>query len=313
MFILLYNLYMERLNFDAIIIGGGPAGITAGIYLKRAGKNVAILEGEMFGGQVATTSLVENYPGVGKIDGSSLALNMMADIKQSGATIIYENATKLHLEGEIKQVETKNYILEAKTVILAMGVRPRQINSELEKKFVGKGVIYCATCDGALYKNKDVAVIGGGNSAFIDAKYLSGVAKSVTLVHRSEKYRVSENVVEETKNLGVKLLPNYVLTNLDGENHLEKVVLKNTISGKDEELEVSGLFIAAGRVPNTELVAGVLNLDDNGFIISQDCKTNIDGVFACGDIRTKELRQIVTATSDGAICATLATFYLNRR
>ncbi|MBQ7579286.1 MAG: FAD-dependent oxidoreductase [Clostridia bacterium] len=304
---------MERLNFDAIIIGGGPAGITAGIYLKRAGKNVAILEGEMFGGQVATTSLVENYPGVGKIDGSSLALNMMADIKQSGATIIYENATKLHLEGEIKQVETKNYILEAKTVILAMGVRPRQINSELEKKFIGKGVSYCATCDGALYKNKDVAVIGGGNSAFIDAKYLSGVAKSVTLVHRSEKYRVSENVVEETKNLGVKLLPNYVLTNLVGENHLEKVVLKNTISGKEEELEVSGLFIAAGRVPNTELVAGVLNLDDNGFIISQDCKTNIDGVFACGDIRTKELRQIVTATSDGAICATLATFYLNRR
>ena len=304
---------MENLNFDAIIIGGGPAGITAGIYLKRAGKNVAVLEGEMFGGQVATTSLVENYPGFGAIDGASLAFSMQKDLKNSGATIINEKAIKLNLDGDIKQVQTASFVLSAKVVILAMGVRPRQINSQLEKKFVGRGVSYCATCDGALYKNKPVCVIGGGNSAFIDAKYLSGVAGSVTIVHRSEKYRVSENVVEETKKLGVKFLPNFVLTDLIGETHLEKVVLKNTISGEEKQIEANGLFIAAGRVPNSELVAGVLDLDEIGYIISDDCTTKLGGVFVCGDIRTKNLRQIVTATSDGAVCATLATMYLNKR
>jgi len=304
---------MENLKFDAIIIGGGPAGITAGIYLRRAGKNVALLEGEMFGGQVATTSLVENYPGVGAIDGASLALNMAADLRKSGATIISENAVKLSLDGEVKQVETKNYILTAKAIILAMGVRPRQINSTLEKKFAGRGVSYCATCDGALYRNKPVCVIGGGNSAFIDAKYLAGVAGSVTLVHRSEKYRVSDNVKTEAEKLGVKFLPNFCLTDLIGDNHLEKVLLKNVLTGEIKEIEANGLFIAAGRVPNTELVAGILDLDDIGYIKSTDCKTSIDGVFVCGDIRTKELRQIVTATSDGAVCATLATMFLNKR
>ena len=304
---------MENLNFDAVVIGGGPAGITAAIYLKRAGKNVAVLEGEMFGGQVATTSLVENYPGVGSIDGASLALNMAADLKKSEAVVIYENAIKVDLSGEVKKVETANYYLSAKVVILAMGVRPRQINSQLEKKFVGRGVSYCATCDGALYKNKDVLIIGGGNSAFIDAKYLVGIAKSVTIVHRSEKYRVSENVKAEVEKLGVKFLPNFVLTDLVGEDHLNTIVLKNVIDGHEKRVAASGLFIAAGRVPNSELVAGMLDLDEIGYIKSTDCKTNIDGVFACGDIRTKELRQIVTATSDGAICATLATLYLNKR
>ena len=304
---------MENLKFDAIIVGGGPAGITAAIYLKRAGKNVAVLEGEMFGGQVATTSLVENYPGVGAIDGASLAINMQKDLKKCGATIINETALKLDLNGDIKKAETASFVLTAPVIILAMGVRPRQINSQLEQKFVGRGVSYCATCDGALYKNKPVCVIGGGNSAFIDAKYLSGVAGSVTIVHRSEKYRVSENVIEETKKLGVKFLPNFVLTDLIGDKHLEKVVLKNVVTGQEKQVEANGLFIAAGRVPNTELVAGALDLDEIGYIKSADCTTKLNGVFACGDIRTKQLRQIVTATSDGAICATLATLYLNKR
>ncbi|MBQ7453101.1 MAG: FAD-dependent oxidoreductase [Clostridia bacterium] len=301
------------MNFDAVIIGGGPAGITAGIYLARAGKKAALVEGGMFGGQVATTSLVENYPGTGAIEGSELSLRMLEDLKRTNVHVINENADAVDFSKEDKVVETKSYRLIAKTVILAMGVRPRQINEDLENKFRGRGVSYCATCDGALYKHKDVMVIGGGNSAFIDAKYLSGIARNVYLVHRTDRFRVGDNVVKETEKLGVKIITYNVLSDIVGDKIVEEVVLTNTQTGKQTKVKVNGLFISAGRVPNTELVAGKLPLDENGFIESADCKTNIEGVYACGDIRTKPLRQIVTATSDGAVCSALAVLYLSKR
>lgn len=309
---MLYNYIMEKNKiFDCVIIGGGPAGITAGIYLKRAGKNVALLEGGMFGGQVATTPTVENYPAVGKILGFELATKFYEDLQNCGVKIIYENAKNVDFSSSVKIIETKNSKILAYSVILAMGVRPRQVNEQIEEKFKGKGISYCATCDGALFKGKKVAVIGGGKSAFIEAQYLKGLNCDVTLIHRTDKFRVAEYEVENLEKIGVKIMPYYILTDVFGNNKLEQIELTNVHNGEKVKIDIDGLFIAVGRVPNSELVAGKIKQDDMGFIISDDCNTNISGVFVAGDIRTKNLRQIVTATSDGAISATNAIMYLN--
>lgn len=304
-----YNCIMERM-YDCIVCGGGPAGITAAIYLKRAGKTVALFESEMFGGQVAITPRVENYPGVGAVTGADLALSMLDDLDRSGAEVINERIVSLDLNGDKKIVKTQSGEFFARTIILAMGVRARQINAELEKKFLGRGVSYCATCDGALFKGKSVAIIGGGKSAFAEAEYLSGLTKSVYLIHRTDKFRVGESEVEAVMARGVKILPWRVLADLAGDGRLEKVVLTDTQTGEKETLNVDGLFISVGRVPNSELVVGQVKTDEYGFVESADLTTNIPGVFVAGDLRTKNLRQIVTATADGAEAATLAIKYL---
>ncbi len=296
--------------YDSVIIGGGPAGITAGIYLARAGKRVAIFEGGDFGGQIATTTLVENYPGVSSVSGKQLSSDMYDDLERTKAEIIKENVTNIDMDDVIKVVESKSRKLHTKSIILAMGVRPRQINAELENKYAGHGLSYNAIQDGNDYKGKNVAVIGGGESAFVDAIYLTDIAKSVMLVHRTDRFRVADVRRDEAVAKGVKIVPYNVIRNLSGHGRLDKMELVNTQTGDISIYNIDGVFIAAGRVPNTELVAGKVNIDESGYIVSSDCKTNIDGVYACGDIRTKDLRQIVTATSDGAICAILAIGYI---
>ncbi len=302
---------MENLEiYDSVIIGGGPAGITAGIYLARANKKVLLLEGGAFGGQIATTTLVENYPGTSSISGVDLSNKMLDDLLRTKAEVVKENCIDLILDGEVKKVITKTREINTKTVILAMGVRPRQINSDLENKFNGKGLSYSATSSGDAYKGKNVAVVGGGKSAFVDALYLADIANNVKLIHRTDKFRVSEIELEQASAKNIDIIPYHVIKDLRGDNNLEKVILVDTRTGEEAECMLDCLFISAGRVPNTELIAGKVELDDSGYVISQDCKTNINGVFVCGDIRTKELRQIVTATSDGAISAILAISYI---
>lgn len=297
--------------YDCVIIGGGPAGITAGIYLARAGKSVCLVEGGMFGGQVATTSMVENYPAVGKVAGFELANKFYDDLKENDVEIVYENVIDCNSNDIIKEIKTPSQKLYAKTVICAMGVRPRQIDEKIEERFRGKGISYCATCDGNFYKNKRVAVIGGGKSAFSEAEYLSAIAKETTLIHRTDKFRVSDEEVKKLKAKGVKILPFNVLKSVVGEDKLRGIELQNTQTGQVSYFEIEGLFVSVGRVPNSEILAGKIELDENGFIKSDDCTTSASGVFVAGDIRTKDLRQIVTATSDGAISATLAIKYLN--
>jgi len=302
---------MENIKvYDSIIIGGGPAGITAGIYLARANKSVLLLEGGEFGGQIATTTLVENYPGAGSVNGVELSKSMLNDLTRTKAEVVQENCVELDLNKEIKEVKTKTNCYCAKSVILAMGVRPRQINSDMEDKFANKGLCYGATSSGDLYKDKSVMVVGGGKSAFVDALYLADIAKSVKLVHRTDKFRVSEIEMNQAKDKNIEIIPYNVIKELIGKDSLEEVVLVNTQTGEESSHKLDCLFISAGRVPNTELVAGKVLLDDSGYIVSQDCKTNVEGVFVCGDIRTKDLRQIVTATSDGAISAILAIGYI---
>ena len=301
---------METRICDCVIIGGGPAGMTAGIYLARANKKVVVLENDEFGGQIALTTRVENYPGTGSIDGKTLSQNMLEDLRRSGAEIVQANCYKVDLQESLKKVYTPSIEFHCKSVILAMGVRPRQINSEVENKFKGKVLSYSATSDGEYYSGKKVAIVGGGKSAFVDALYMTDIAENVMLVHRTDKFRVTDKEIEEAEAKGIKILPYHVIREIVGNDGLEKVVFVNTLDGVETEYNLDALFISAGRVPNTELVAGVIDTDDSGYIKSDDCCTNIQGVFACGDIRTKVLRQIVTATSDGAICAILAINHL---
>ncbi|MCR5553526.1 MAG: FAD-dependent oxidoreductase [bacterium] len=302
---------MEKI-YDCAIIGGGPAGITAGIYLTRAGKSVVLFEGEVFVGQMATTPKIENYPSAGEISGFDLSLKMLNDLKRTKATIVEEKVIKLSLVGDEKTIKTPSGEYVAKSVILAMGVRPRQVDKRLEDRFLGRGISYCATCDGNLYKDQPVCIIGGGNSAFSEALYLANLASQVYLVHRSEKFRAEESLINAVKeNVKIKMMPNYVLDDLVGEQKVNSVKLKSVLNGETIELNVECVFVSIGRVANSELVVGQVQVDENGFIVSNDCLTSEAGVFVAGDIRTKALRQIVTATSDGAISANLAVKYLN--
>lgn len=304
---------MEERICDCVVIGGGPAGMTAGIYMARANKKVVILENEEFGGQIALTTRVENYPGAGSIDGKTLSKNMLEDLVRSGAEIITEKCIRVDLCDDIKKIYTENFEFQCRSVILAMGVRPRQINSKVENKFKGNGLSYSATSDGEYYSGKKVAVVGGGKSAFVDALYMTDIADSVMLVHRTDKFRVTDKEIEDAKNKGVQILPYHIIREIVGEERLQKVVFVNTLDGVETTYNLDALFISAGRVPNTELIAGVIETDDSGYIKSEDCTTNIEGVYACGDIRTKDLRQIVTAVSDGAICAILAISHLRNK
>ena len=235
---------MEEI-YDCAIIGGGPAGMTAGIYLTRAGKKVVLFEGEVFGGQVATTPKVENYPSAGEISGIDLSFKMLNDLKRTKATIVEEKVIKLSLKGEEKTIKTPSGEYAAKSVILAMGVRPRQVDKRLEDKFLGRGISYCATCDGNLYKDQPVCIIGGGNSAFSEALYLANLASQVYLIHRSDKFRAEESLINSVKeNERIKMMPNYVLEDLNGDEKVHSVSLKNVLNGETVEVNAECVFVS---------------------------------------------------------------------
>ncbi|MDR0929736.1 MAG: thioredoxin-disulfide reductase [Oscillospiraceae bacterium] len=284
---------------DVIIIGGGPAGLTAGLYAARAGLNALLLERLMAGGQVALTSRVENYPGFPEgVDGPDLCMKMEEQAVRAGLELRYEGA--LEIDCAAKRVRADEGWLEAKHLILALGAQARKLNVPGEEKLTGRGVGYCATCDGALYRDGRVAVVGGGNAAVEEALYLAGIAKEVTLIHRRDTLRAEQALVNRAlEHPRITILWNSEVERLEGEAKLTAIVLKD-----GRELPMDGLFVAIGRVPQTELVKGQLSLNEQGFILADEsCKTSLPGVFVAGDARAKALRQVVTAVADGAVAA----------
>lgn len=293
--------------YDITIIGAGPAGLTAAIYGRRANKKVLVLEANTYGGQIITTDKIENYPVNPGISGFDFATKLYNQVKDLGAEIKFEKVTEIK-ENEV--ITTKN-TYKTKTIIIATGRDNRKLNLENEEKLTGKGVSYCATCDGAFYKDKVVAVNGGGNTAVEDALYLSDIAQTVYLIHRRDTFRAEAVLIDRLKEKeNIKIVLNTTITKINGEIKLENIEIKNPTETKT--LNVDGLFIAVGQVPETENFKKLINSDEKGYIIAgEDCKTNIKNIFVAGDTRTKSLRQLVTATGDGAVAATEAIKYIS--
>ena len=298
--------------YDIVIIGAGVAGLTAGIYAKRANKTVLILEKKSYGGQIINAPNIENYPGEEHISGFDLATKLYNQNKSLGVDIFYEEAKNVKKENKEFIIETNKNTYRSKALIIATGTNNRKMNLTNEDNLIGKGISYCATCDGNFYKNKEVAVVGGGNTALEDALYLSNICKKVYLIHRRDKFRADSKTVEElSKKDNIEVILNSNVTNLIGNDHLEMIEV--TSNDKKNNLEVAGLFIAIGQIPESELLNGKIEIDESNYIISnENCHTNIEGAFVAGDVRQKNLRQLVTATSDGAIAATEAINYINK-
>lgn len=301
-------------NFDLVIIGAGAAGLTAAIYACRANINTVIIEKSAPGGQAAITDLVENYPGIDSISGFELAQKLYSQAKKFGAKVISANITDLDLMAKIKRITTTKGDITAKAVIIASGAAPRKLGIKGESEYIGKGISYCATCDGFFFKNKDVFVVGGGNSAVQEAIFLTKFVNKVTLIVRKNKLRCSKSL--ETKlnsNEKIKVLFNTELTEVYGENKVQNVVLKNNLSDATETFstdDIFGVFIFIGYAPETEMFSQI-EKDENGNIITdENMHTDLEGVFAAGDVRRKTLRQIVTAAADGAVAAYETEKYL---
>ena len=290
--------------FDIIIVGAGPAGLTAALYAGRANKKVLVLEAKAYGGQIVTTPCIENYPGIPNISGFDYATNLYNQVKDLGIEVKIEPVIRIEEDNTV--ITTKDSY-QAKAIILATGAENRKLNIPKEEEFVGRGVSYCATCDGNFFRKKIVAVNGGGNTALEDALYLSGLAEKVYLIHRRDSFRGEEKYVDELKEKeNVEMILNSTITKLIGENRLEKIEITNT-SGDTRELEIRGLFIAIGQTPKNEIFKNIIAIDDAGYIISEDgVHTSKDKIYVAGDTREKDLRQLTTAVSDGAIAATTA-------
>ncbi|NMF05702.1 thioredoxin-disulfide reductase [Clostridium beijerinckii] len=297
---------------DIIIIGGGPAALTAALYAGRAGLNALMLEKQYEGGQIVTTNEVENYPGFRSITGPELANTMYEHAKDFGSIMEYEEVIDIKVDGDIKKVITGVNTYESKVIILSMGAKPKKLGVDREEELTGKGVSYCATCDGGFFRKKVVAVVGGGDTAVEDALHLSRIAEKVYVIVRRDSLRANKSAQKklfETNN--VEIIWNSGVTKLNGEEKLSGIEIKNNKDGKIDNLEVNGVFVAIGSDPSSELVKDLVALDKNGYIIADEsCKTNVDGIFAIGDIRTKEVRQVLTAAADGAVSIYGAEKYL---
>lgn len=294
---------------DAIIIGAGTAGMTAGIYLARRGMSAIIFENNAYGGQIINSPHIANYPGIKDVSGFDFATGLFEQVTELGGSIEFADVTEIKTDGGKKTVITSDGEYECRNIIIASGASNRKIGLENEDELIGRGVSYCATCDGAFFKDKDVAVVGGGNTALDDARFLSEICKTVYLIHRRDTFRGDSTTAELLKNTkNVKFVLNSVPSELitDDEGMLSGVKILNKLSGESEILSISGLFAAVGQVPNTAFLKGSgVNLDEYGYIIAgEDCRTNIDGIYAAGDCRTKALRQLTTAAADGSVSAT---------
>ncbi len=294
--------------YDVIIVGAGPAGLASALYLRRASKKVLILEAKSYGGQIVNASVVENYPGIVSISGFDFATNLYNQVIKLGAHIKYETVIRVEAD---KTVITSSNRYKAKAVILATGVTNRKLALKNEEKFVGKGISYCAVCDGYFYKNKVVAVNGGGNTALGDALYLSNIAKKVYLIHRRDEFRGDDKYLKELKDKeNIEFILNANIISLDGHEKLEKITIENK-DKQTQELKVDGLFIAIGQEPKNTIFKNIVDLDDRGYILSKDdVYTKTDGIYVAGDAREKKLRQLTTAVSDGSIASMVAIKYL---
>lgn len=297
--------------YDVIIIGAGPAGLTAAIYALRAKKSILVLESNMVGGQIVNTLDIENYPVNPHISGYDFATNLKKQAEELGAIIKNEKVVEV-INDKTKIVKTEESVYTTKTIIIASGLENRTLNLPNEAELVGKGISFCATCDGNFFRGKDVAVVGGGNTALEDALYLSSIVNKVYLIHRRNEFRGDTKTVDLIKSKeNIELVLESNVNCINGENNLESIDVINN-EGNIRNIKVSALFIAIGKKPNIDYLKGIINTNESGFIISDEsCKTNVDGIFVAGDIREKKVRQLVTATSDGAVAALEAINYLN--
>ena len=300
--------------YDTLIIGGGPAGYTAALYATRAGLNTAILERMSPGGQMALTDIIDNYPGFPEgVDGIMLGMNMQMQAERFGAKTLYEDVVSVDFtDPSVKVVKTANNTYHARTVIIATGANPRELGLDNERALTGKGVHYCAHCDGRFYKGKTVAVVGGGNSAVADALYLSRVTDKVYVIHRRDSLRATKIYHEPLmKAENVEFAWNSQVVGILHDQKVSGVVLKDVDSGELRQIDCDGIFVCVGRKPVTEFLNGQVELDKGGYILAgESTVTNIPGVFAVGDVRTKFLRQVVTAVADGAVAVHMAEEFL---
>lgn len=303
----------EKHVYDMIIVGGGPGGYTAALYGARAGLDIIVLEKLSAGGQMALTHQIDNYPGFEEgIDGFSLGEKMQKQAELFGGKSEYAEVVGMDLNADPKMIETDTGVLYGKTVVIATGANPRELGIAKENELIGRGVAYCAACDGMFYKGKTVAVVGGGNSAAADALLLSRIARKVIVIHRRDTLRATKIYHEPLMNAeNVEFRWNSTVAELLHEDRLTGVRLKDVVTGEESIVECDGVFISVGRKPATGVLNGQLELDDSGYIVAgETTQTNIPGVYAVGDVRTKLLRQVVTAVADGAVAAHMAEEYL---
>lgn len=299
---------------DIIIVGAGPAGLTSAIYARRAMKKVTVFEALSYGGQIVTTLKIDNYPAMPGVSGFDFANSLYNQAKDLGAEIKFEKVIEIKDKGDYKEIITNKDNYKAKTIIIATGCDNRKLRLENEERLTGKGISYCATCDGTFFKEKPVAVVGGGNTALEDALYLCDLASKVYLIHRRDEFRGEESLVNKlSKRDNLEFIYNSNVTKLLGDDKLSSIEVTDN-EGKIRSLDVSGLFIAVGRVPENENFRKLIDLNSAGYIeASEDCHTNVEGIFVAGDVRVKSLRQLVTAEADGAVAAMEAVKYINGR
>lgn len=302
--------------YDVIIVGGGPSGITSAIYSSRARLKTLLIEKVGCGGQIAITDHLENYPGFEQgINGFELAVKMQTQATNFGTEFVYGEVVSLQLNNKIKKVvlsDNKEYL--TKTIIIAVGANFKKLGIKGEQEFIGKGVSYCATCDGPFFRNKEIVVVGGGDSALQEALYLTKFAAKVNLIHRRNEFRAAKILQEKVfAQQKINIIFDSVVEEISGKDLLEQVTLKNVKTNTISQLSVNGVFVFVGWTPNTSFLNNQIKLNEQGYIVTDDkMNTSIEGVFACGDVREKILRQVVTATGDGAIAAISAQHYLEK-
>ena len=300
-------------ELDLVIIGGGPAGLTAAIYGSRAKLDLLLLEDSLVGGQIRSTYTVDNYPGFQSVSGNELADKMQAQAESLGANIDeFDSIVSVSLSDDEKIIETESYIYKPKAVIIATGSTPRKLPVPEETTFSGKGIHYCAVCDGAMYEGKKIAIVGGGNSALEEALFLSKFGE-VTIIRRYDYFNGEKSTLEEVLNNDkIKILWNEDIKHVKGSNMVESVVIENTKTGEIKEISMDGVFVSIGTMPKTDLFKDYITLTKGGNIVTDEyMQTNIKGVYAAGDVRDKMFRQITTAVSDGTIASLMAEKYIN--
>jgi len=301
------------MEYDLIVIGAGPGGLTAALYAGRSNLKTLVLEKDIIGGQIALTEIVEDYPGFPEgIKAQDLIKNFYEHAKKFGAEIIFEEAKEIKVIGNYKIVKTLYNEYKCKAVIVATGARHKSLNVPGEKEFLGKGVSYCAICDGPFFKDKEIVVVGGGDTAVLEANYLTKFGKKVYIVHRRDKFRAAPKYVERIyKNPKIELLLEKVVKEIYGKNKVEGIILEDVKTKEVKELSCSAVFIFIGFIPNSEILRGIAEIDENGYVIvDEKMETNVKGIYAIGDLRKKTLKQIVTSAADGAIAAMAAYDYI---
>ncbi len=303
--------------YDLVIIGSGPAGLTSAIYATRSNLKTLVIEKGMIGGQAVLTNKIDNYPALNDVSGFELMTNMFDHATKLGVEFLNKEVLKIDVSSKVKKVIVKDQEINAKAIILALGAKAKKLDVKGEDEFLNKGVAYCAVCDGGLYKNKDVVVVGGGNTAVEDAIYLSSLAKAVTIVNKKPHFTCNEYLKEEVNNLieqgKIRVYFDSVVYEIKGENKVQELVVKCP-ECNFPSIKCDAVFVAVGRTPDSGILKGTtIKLDDKGYVISNEqMETSVDGVFVCGDVRQKEMRQIITACADGAVASNSANKYIRK-